>query len=1360
MGSDELFSPGRDGEILPKGDAARQAIDSLRGYAYQVLAAALAWIDLGENDRLFLEVAEDYAIVANDALSAVQVKDTENSGSITLNSESVRGAVAAFVDLVARNPKASVHLRYLTTSEMGTERAVGDRPAGLPGLEYWRRAAGGADISPLRSILESDSFPEPVRVFVKARDDAALRSDLLRRIHWDCGQPNLSTLRRDIEDRLVVVGRKHSGLPADEARRLADPLVYRTLEKSVAKNGQERVLTLGDLYAAIDAETRISVPRTHIDALERLISNLAGRLGGTGNQANSLSVDDSSWIITSTTLPAPRAMISRPAIESRVIEVLQAFGTCVLVGGSGLGKSTIARSAALAWLGEFTMADFRGIDPEEQRRRLNLVFAQIGGLPSSMLILEDLNYLEEGRVQSSLAQVIEALRRRDKSAVITCYRKPPITALVDAGLDPDCIIECPYFSEAEVASLVQIHGGEPDTWGTLSFAAGAGGHPQLTHAFVVEMARRGWPVDKIRDIVIRGFSSEDTEAERDAVRRNIALSLPEGSRNILYRLSLTAGPFNRSLALAIGALSPAIPQSGECLDELIGPWIEILGHDRYRISPLASRFGQAMLTEEEKTQVHETIAVQMLRKQKIDGTEANTLLMHAMLGKSAFALAMVAQSILTANSRTLEFLGERLFLLGVLRAESPIFPENPGVSGLLRLAQFRLVAITDRSRISPVVAALFDEISVIEEGQFKQVLEAMALTAVLGTMSIANELDSWITLLHRFKTIVEADEFLEGLQTRFEQKEAGGTNIFGALFSIGSSHLGSVERLERVVDGLDELAASERAQWLTPVDKSLADYSVLVNGPWVAEEHKGTLNSGRIAQQYRRLAERTQNWGIRALTIQCWLAQAVMLDEYENKEHQALAVLDEAVTVLGYDPMISRARAKIYRHHGQDAKALEIFRDIADQLGADSVIDRAFALREAAISAAKCNDWKQARDWFIEAQRAAQGIQGDAMRAMATGLGVDAAVAELELRDIAAALKRLVLAVGALPSIDPEASLAAAYCHRVIRHAVLWAQSRIEGREIEIGGKPIEMQAGACSNPDPPPAIREQPMGPLDLSWYMLAQAETSACLDIGITSRLYARLAQGKIPVAEMALRTRQIQVAIDRLDPIQFATHFMPYIEVATYMIKESARIRKEFSPLAPERGEVPALDEKAMGGAEALSVARDTIIAYGIRAALERQSQAITEAEAALDRRFEGSFLGKSIFSLLKGAEALAEDLDKTIASIIRSLLQEEHSEPRDFWMAGLRFFERSNHSGFRDFLTSRIAEWQRAGWVKILAEESFRLKNPRETVPAIERVLRMPEDDRRFLATLLLTTASAVGTTLHASYVTMLEGFAAD
>ena len=1016
MNSHNLFNAGPPAGLVPQGDRARQAVDSLRGYAYQALAAAFAWLDIDEHGQLFLEVAEDYATIANDALHAVQVKDTEISGSVTLNSASVRKAVAAFVDLVERNPGKQVDLCFFTTSEIGTERAAADCPAGMAGLEYWRKVAAGADPSPLRSILESDKFPESVRTFSKTRADVALRRDLIERIHWDCGKPDFSTLRQALEERLVVVGRDRFNLPAPEARELADPLVYRVLEKSIVDTPQNRVLTRASLYDAIDAATRTSVSRASVEALTRLASDLTGSFGGGLGRGNPLSTAETDWLIDGTTLPAPQGMIARVAVESAVTNALENSGVGVLVGGSGLGKSIVSRAVAAARADAFFIADFRNSDDaNETHRRLDMVFDRIGGLPSSTLILEDLNHFDDTRVRLSLARVIEALRRRYRKALITCYRQPSLNTLAEVGLNQGCVVDCPYFSEEEAHALVLNNGGDPGKWRRLAYIAGACGHPQLTHAFVIGIAARGWPVKEMEAVISRGLSSDDTDAARDAARRSLVSALPEETRNLLYRLSIATGRFNRSLALTIGQIPPSVSQTGECLDQLVGPWIEAAGKDLFRVSPLASRSGHETLPPDEQKRIHEAIAVQMFGKGTIDANDFDTIMMHAVAGKMPQILAMLGLSVVLADS-PVEKLAEHLLLFRLFSTDVPIYPEDSFASGILRLTQFKLATATDEgNKIPDIVAALFNEVESIPEGEMRHLFEAMAVGTVLSTMGVANYLENWVALLLRFKTMIETDELLQGLVANVEDAvDAAGSNFFAALLSVGSARLASVQRLEYVINELDKLDASERTLWLKPIDKASSDYAVFINGPWAMQRHSEAFDAVDAAMRYQRIAKKTRGWGIRPLTLQCLVAQAVMLDEYQNNREGALAVLAEARAAYGDDIILSRAIAKVHYHHDEHGTALEIVRSIADQVGVDDPVERAFALREAAISAAQCDEWSQAEQWFLDAQSAAKLVQVDDMHVMAVGLGADSAVAALETGDVSRALTRLAEAVEAL----------------------------------------------------------------------------------------------------------------------------------------------------------------------------------------------------------------------------------------------------------------------------------------------------------------------------------------------------------
>ena len=185
-----------------------------RGYEYQILAAALAWVDLEENGLIYLEVAEDYAHVIGGDIEAVQVKATRGSGAVTLNTPAVRDAIESFVDLAGQNPTREVHLRLLTTAPIGLEKSPDDRPGGLPGLEYWQRArAGREDVGPLRTLLERESSPEAVRTYCSNRTDEELLADLIRRVTWDCDRPETPTLRRELEERVTLFLRKEFDVP-------------------------------------------------------------------------------------------------------------------------------------------------------------------------------------------------------------------------------------------------------------------------------------------------------------------------------------------------------------------------------------------------------------------------------------------------------------------------------------------------------------------------------------------------------------------------------------------------------------------------------------------------------------------------------------------------------------------------------------------------------------------------------------------------------------------------------------------------------------------------------------------------------------------------------------------------------------------------------------------------------------------------------------------------------------------------------------------------------------------------------------------------------------------------------------------
>ncbi|NNB33690.1 hypothetical protein [Pseudomonas fragi] len=104
---------------VPPEDLIRQATASLRGYVYQLHASAAAWLELRVDDDLYLEVAEDFTELLREpgrmdaVLRATQVKDTRESGAVTLNSPDILAAIESLHRLRACNPGREVRFVFL-----------------------------------------------------------------------------------------------------------------------------------------------------------------------------------------------------------------------------------------------------------------------------------------------------------------------------------------------------------------------------------------------------------------------------------------------------------------------------------------------------------------------------------------------------------------------------------------------------------------------------------------------------------------------------------------------------------------------------------------------------------------------------------------------------------------------------------------------------------------------------------------------------------------------------------------------------------------------------------------------------------------------------------------------------------------------------------------------------------------------------------------------------------------------------------------------------------------------------------------------------------------------------------------------
>ena len=1322
---------------------ARNAVAALRGYAYQTLAAALAWLDIPEHSKLCLEVTEDYAIVARDAIEAVQVKDTAGSGSVTLHSESVRNAIDRFVARQAATPSRRTYLRFFTTSEIGTERPPTDLPAGEKGLRYWRRCAVDADVLPIRNILEGPYYSTEVRTFCAGREDLELRRDLLQRIHWDCGRPDFAELRKELESRLIVLGRETFQLPSREVSRLADSLLCSVLQTSILKNTEERVLTRAALFRTIDDATMVLVPRTRVVGLVEPVSSVGAAMTSVLAGSDDFPGVDSHWIVDICTFPIPQGVIGRPDLESSVNAALAIHGVCLLVGSSGVGKSTLARSVVPRDTERAHTIEFRNLRAEEARRRLDALLGHIGHLQPGAVILEDLNVLYEARVAVSAGRVVEALRRRDVRVIVTCHRRPSQASLGNMGIWSQCVVPCAYFSPNECALLVQKYGGDGDTWGRIAHRAGSGGHPQLVHAFVSGIAARGWPPPSGDDPGTGVSTSSDVDAVREDARRVIA-GLPHHARTLLYRLSLGLVHFTRSTALAIGALPPVVPRCGEGLDELVGPWVERTNGDLFRVSPLVSQIGREMLAGTSAMSAHRAFALETLKGQRLIVSDMNGIFSHAMMSKTEQGLAQLAISVMTAEGSTVALLAENFGKLREASLREPIYPESSKTSAILRLAQMKLLAeASGQADMTEVVAAVFAEIKAVSEESLRDALEAFALGNIVVRDDVVNRVDNWVALLIRAEQAAKRN-LMFGILSAGIQKIADleGASAVTLLWNIGIGNVASVERLDRILEDLDSVDESLRSVWLIPLDEALADYSVWIGGAWSSEEARGDLNPEDAALRYKRMAARTLPWKESALSSQCSVAEAVLRDQYMEDKEAALSVLAEAEVAAGEDPIVLRGRAGIYYRHQEYETALCLFRRIVGRIDDGNPVEHAFALREAAISAAQCEQWEEAESWFLQAQSGARRVGSRDMDVMATALEADLAAVALLAGNTRDAIRRFAQALKDSESVSGQGTLVWGYCQRVVRHAVLWCFNRIEGKDLKgASGEAIVFEPGMCSNPSPMKEILKHPLAPLDTVWYMLAQAEVTSGVDTCILEKLDDVLRAGRIPALDAAVRWRKMGRNIGRLDADSFARDLMAFLEGEKYVRENHERLMARWNAMEPERGEIPALDADAPGGASVESTARSSILSFAMHALCARQPEAIDALERALTETCGEKWPVGQAMEELRSGHSQGSAREKAVVEAIVVVRRKRHMGTEFFWGVCFHFFRWADTSDFKEILTAGFAAWLRGEWTQIVEEQAFSLVSPTSTIPCIREVLKVRRNSREFVLRMLTVTLDA-------------------
>lgn len=958
---------------IPKGDKAREAIDSLRGYVYQIYQSALAWIELEPEEFLFLEVAEDYAVVATDALNAVQVKDTGHN--VTINTEDIIASIDSFVDLRQKNPELQVRLRHLTTSKIGKEKSKEDRIGNTPTLEAWRTLAKAGDLAPLRKILNSSKLSEQTKKYIGELDDTEFREGFLKRIHFDCGALNSEFLIRQLRSKLsqLVIARGGVNSQVDGC---LNSILMTLLGKASQKTETARFVDRNELEKLLEQATHIPVNRDQFETQNQLINRLLAASVPQTHSTNLVTTRLSEPTpIDEVPLPAARAR--RELLTDNILSSLTQYGVCWIFGTAGVGKTTAARIAARRLGGSWAGINLRNLDAEQSKAVLSGAIDHLGEQKINGLLVDDLECPHEPYFVDSLLYLQAICNRADLLLLFTSPKPPNSDFLFSANLPAAIGQKTEDFSEQDIQEILEGLGVQNNNWAHYIYLISGGGHPQLAVAAIQSMQNSGWDANEFKTLDSLLVGNPAIEQVRARTRERLLQELPEGGRRLLERLSLKIGGFRRSFVLDMAQITPAVSDGGIIFDRLIGSWVDQQERDQFALSQLLSNLGTKTLTDEQKKKINFEIANSLIKGETLNPIDADSALLAAWSSKNTQAIIWLSLAVLRTSRDDLKMIAPHLKVFTLMRTDTFAYKDDPAVNQMFRGAQLVLVCQQEETqeKVMEILACFEAESNHVEHEAMRDLMIFGVYGALLSSEPKFGSLPFFWKLIHELHLLCEKlkKHMPQELSDMFIDKERNGMAFWGFLFMNQTRQIRQINELLPVFEFLDSCDPPFRQKLLKPYSKPEITTDMLFYKPCLKEHEAGTINPPDHSVVFTRLEEFSNSWTNTELAVSCRKHRAIIADEYAKDKDQALAILDEGMKLYGEtNSELVRAKAKVLYRADDHQASLELSKVLIEGNAPLNETEKAFLGREAAISAEKQGDFETARRYYLYGSNASR----------------------------------------------------------------------------------------------------------------------------------------------------------------------------------------------------------------------------------------------------------------------------------------------------------------------------------------------------------------------------------------------------
>lgn len=1293
----------------PLGNPSREAIDALRGYVYQIYQSALAWIELEDDELLYLEVAEDFAIVAKGALEAVQVKKTARR--VTINSADIIATIDSFVELQEKNPSLKITLRHLTTSTIGKENKREHRIGDEPTLIAWRKLAKAGDLSDLRRVLDKSKLSKKSKDFVKSLDDEDFRERFLKRIHFDCGAPESRLIERQINSRISSLLRDRCGVHSQTENCVAN-ILLNLLRLSTNSNRDERYVDRSGLEEHLEAATQVTQNRADFETQNRLV-NIA--LSAAISSETGLSNAGLFRLSPVAETPLPKALASRKNDIQQLQQILESVGLCWITGTAGMGKTVSARVLAHKNGGNWASINLRGQSSEQVARVLIQAADSMKDFGLRGLIVDDLGWVMEPSLLDSLHYLVHSANRTDVLLVLISSDSPTSDFLFACNLQVGIARTLSEFTEEDIQEILAKCGVSNVHWAKYIHLVSGGGHPQLAMALIQNMVASGWnPKERwTLDALLLGPPAINEVRKR--TRERLLTDMPDANRRLIERLSLKAGGFSRELAIDLGKLEPQISDAGIVLDTLIGSWVDQLEGDRFNLSPLLSGFAEKTLGTNEKEEIHSAIADSLLKKRSLDVIDMNSALLAALSSKNEAAIFKLCMAILASDFSEMEMIAPHLYMFTMFRTDTIAYPAEATISHILRGTQVLLVNQESNSptKIQDALHCFSEEAKNVEDDKMRASINVLVYSKLLLQTSKAGMGTGFISVIRELDQLLENEnrvlplEALDGIK----ELEKRGITAIGLMFVNQARQLSKIEELPAVFGFLESSSSELRSRLLAYLGRDDFDVDMLITGAWLNEHKENTIDPSAHSAIFARLEKQAIRWNRTDLAVCCRKFQAIILDEYGNDKNSALAVLEEGLSMFGQtNSELVRAKAKVLYRSSDHKGSLALSKTLIESDAPLNEVEKAFLGRDAAISAEKQSDFKTARRYYLFGSAAANKYNLPDMTAMRIGLLADAALASWHNGDRQTCLQDFVTVLDEVNKIKPDETLRTAHCHAVVRHVLLWLDQDATGeKRLLEDGKEIKIYPGCVSNPEPHPEIKEQQILPIDTAWYMLATVENNAVLDAGITDNLEQFLPRGPVLEGQMLLTRAKIHKALSRLDAKLFVEALQDTISSFAYA-KAKGGLSAEFDIMNVTYGTLPIASKEQQDDFRGMT--EQLVLIYCATCVLKDHFASIP---VVLRELTDGNgFLLRPVLIARLQSNGPAEDYYTDFANLIlthsKGIPEAPSGSPREVFRLAFKSLQIAQQTSNYKLVAENLLPWLVQRWSFILERQRFQLILP--------------------------------------------------